>query len=102
MTFCIYSNAHVADSDSNEEHIFPLTLGGSNAFTIQVSKASNARYNRELDEKLKSCLFLATNRKKHNSRGHKHIPVPPPKAKITVGADKSVVLKFDENGLLQL
>jgi hypothetical protein len=102
MTFCIYSNAHVADDDSNEEHIFPLTLGGSNAFTIQISKASNARSNRELDEKLKSCLFLATNRKIHDARGHKNKLVMPPKAKITVGSDKSVILKFDENGFLQL
>lgn len=102
MVFCIYSNSHISDNDSNEEHIFPLTLGGSNAFTIQVSKISNTRSNRELDEKLKSCLFLATNRKKHDARGHKNKAITPPKAKITVGTDKSVVFKFDENGLLQL
>jgi len=101
MTFCIYSNTDVADGELNNEHIFPLTLGGNNAFTIRVSKAFNTLANRELDEKLKSCLFLATNRKKHEATGHRNQIVNPPKIKITVGSDKSVVFEFDDNDLLQ-
>lgn len=102
MTFCIYSNSHVTDSDANEEHIFPLTLGGSDEFTIKVSKLSNSRVNRELDERLKSSFFLAVNRKKYEARGHRNKIVAPPKAKINVGLDGSVVFKFDENDLLRL
>lgn len=101
MTFCIYSNTDVADGESNNEHIFPLTLGGNNAFTIRVSKTFNTLANREIDEKLKSCLFLATNRKKHKAIGHRNQIVNPPKIKITVGSDRSVVFKFDDNDLLQ-
>lgn len=101
MTFCIYSNTDVADSESNNEHIFPLTLGGNNSFTIIVSKTFNTLANREIDEKLKSCLFLAANRKKHKAIGHRNQTVNPPKIKITVGSDKSVVFKFDDNDLLQ-
>lgn len=102
MTFCIYSNVNITDSDSNREHIFPLTLGGNDNFTVIVSKASNTLANRELDEKLKACFFLATNRKKHKSLGHRNQSVSPPKTKITVGTDKSVVLKFDHDHTLQL
>lgn len=102
MVFCIYSNTEVADSESNIEHIFPLTLGGSDAFTISVSKSINTLANRELDEKLKSCLSLATNRKKHQAVGHRNQSVRPPKIKITVGTDKSVIFKFDDNDLLEL
>lgn len=102
MSFCIYSNSYVADSELNDEHVFPLSLGGHNRFTIKVSKLANTLANRELDEKLKACPFLATNRKKHKSTGHKGKTPSPPNAKITVGSDKSVVLKFDDNDLLQL
>ena len=100
MTFCIYSGLDVANSEMSIEHIFPLTLGGSDAYTVNVSKSSNGLANREIDEKLKSCFFLATNRKKHGALGHRKTAVCPPKAKITVGGDKSVVFKFDENDLL--
>jgi len=101
MSFCIYSNSDVADGDSNDEHIFPLSLGGHDKFTIKVSKLANHRANRELDEKLKACPFLATNRKRHGARGHRGKIPSPPNSKITVGPDKSVVFKFDGNDLLQ-
>ena len=102
MTFCIYSGFDVTDSPSSIEHIFPLTLGGSDAYTINVSKSANTLANKELDEKLKTCLFLAVKRKKHQAQGHRKTTISPPKTKITVGTDQSVVFKFDENNLLQL
>jgi hypothetical protein len=101
MSFCIYSNSDVADSELNDEHIFPLSLGGHNRFTVKVSKFVNTLVNRELDEKLKACPFLATNRKRHESTGHRGKTPSPPNVKITVGSDKSVVFKFDDNDLLQ-
>lgn len=102
MSFCIYSNSDVADVELNDEHIFPLSLGGHEKFTIKVSKTANTLANRELDEKLKACPFLATNRKRWGAKGHRGKTPSPPKVKITVGSDKSVVFKFDDNDLLQL
>ncbi|MGZ8215675.1 MAG: hypothetical protein ACXWTP_14375 [Methylosarcina sp.] len=101
MSFCIYSNSDVADGDSNDEHIFPLSLGGHDRFTIKVSKLANDRANKELDEKLKACPFLATNRKRYGATGHRGKTPRPPNVKITAGSDKSVVFKFDDNDLLQ-
>ncbi|WP_090572393.1 hypothetical protein [Nitrosomonas sp. Nm33] len=92
----------MADVDLNDEHIFPLTLGGHDRFTIKVSKFANVRANKEIDEKLKACPFLATNRKRHGTTGHRSKTVNPPKAKITSRSDKSIVFKFDNNDLLQL
>ncbi|MCB1948106.1 MAG: hypothetical protein H6940_02485 [Burkholderiales bacterium] len=102
MAFCIYSGSDVKENELNKEHIFPLTLGGNNSFTVYVSKLCNTRANREIDEKLKSCLFLATNRKRNESRGHRNKAVTPPKTKISVGSDKSVTFRFDDYGNLQL
>jgi hypothetical protein len=101
MSFCIYLNSDVADGESNDEHVFPLSLGGHDRFTIKVSKFANTLANRELDEKLKTCPFLATNRKRHGATGHRNKTPSPPNVKITVGSDKSVVFRFDDNDLLQ-
>lgn len=102
MTYCIYTNSLATEDELNDEHIFPLALGGSDNFTIRVSKLANTLANRELDEKLKSCPFLATNRKRHKARGHRGKSPSPPNTRITVGSDKSVAFKFNDNDLLDL
>lgn len=100
MHYCIYSNTILEDNETNEEHIFPLTLGGHDQFTIRVSKKANTRANKELDEKIKSCFFLARNRKINESKGHRNKQPSPPMIKIISGFDKSIALKFDENDYL--
>lgn len=102
MKFCIYTNSFLPDTDVNDEHIFPLTLGGHDQFTIKVAKTANTLVNKELDEKLKACFLLARNRRIYNSKGHRNKKPSPPKVKISVGSDQSVVLKFDKNDYLQL
>lgn len=101
MSFCIYTGTTLADGLINDEHIFPLTLGGHDDFVIKVSKTSNSRVNKELDEKLKSCIFLSKNRKDHQSKGHRKKEINPPRVKARVGLDTSVVLKFDDQNFLQ-
>lgn len=102
MALCIYSDSNAANDELNEEHIFPLTLGGNNLFTVKVLKKYNTRANQEIDEKLKSCLFMAASRKAHEAKGHRKREVAAPKAKIAVGPDQSVALKFNDTGQLSL
>jgi len=79
-----------------------LTLGGNDLFTVNVLKTYNSRANKEIDEKLKSCFFMAANRKAARANGHRRKQVAAPKAKITVGADSSVVPKFNDSGDISL
>lgn len=101
MKYCVYSGHAVSDDGMNDEHIFPLALGGHDQFTIKVSKSLNVLVNKELDERLKSCFFLSRNRKIHHAKGHRNKEPNPPKVKVNVGSDRSVVFKFDENNFLQ-
>lgn len=100
--YCIYSNTNVPDLESNPEHIFPLSLGGRNDFTLKVSIEFNALVNSEIDERLARCFFLATNRHQHNSRGHRNKQVRAPKPTITLKNDIPISLRFDSSGLLEL
>lgn len=97
--YCIYSDKYVADEETNSEHIFPLTLGGKNDFTLQVSKEFNSLVNREIDEKLAHCFFLAVDRRKNNARGHRQTEIKAPRTKSIGKTPTNFV--FDTSGFLQ-
>lgn len=97
--YCIYSDKYVADEETNSEHIFPLTLGGKDDFTIQVSKKLNSLVNREIDEKLAHCFFLAVDRRKNNARGHRQTEIKAPRTKSLGKRPTNFV--FDTSDFLQ-
>ena len=100
--YCVYSGTEIDEFESNIDHIFPLSLGGRNDFTIRVSKIQNSRVNSEIDQKLAGCFFLARYRRLHNSKGHRNNQLLPRNTKISVGQDKSIVFKFNNKNYLQL
>ncbi|MBC8394954.1 MAG: hypothetical protein H8E17_20585 [Deltaproteobacteria bacterium] len=97
--YCIYSDKDVTDEETNSEHIFPLTLGGKDDFTLQVSKELNSLVNREIDEKLAHCSFLAVDRRQHNAQGHRKTEIQPSRTKSL--GKRPVKFVFDTSGFLQ-
>lgn len=97
--YCIYSDRDVHYEETNPEHIFPLTLGGKNDFTIRVSIELNSLVNREIDEKLAHCFFLAVDRRQNNAQGHRKSEIKPPRIKSL--GKRSTSFVFDTNGFLQ-
>ncbi len=100
--YCPYSGQNISINTVGPEHIFPLSLGGRNNFTVKVAKEMNDLANREIDEPLSRCFFVTADRKKHNARGHRGAKIRAPK--IYGSLQKSnmpIRLMFDSNNLLQ-
>lgn len=72
----------------NAEHIIPLSLGGSNSFTVPVSKALNAELGSAIDAALATSDVLTMfRRREFDARGHSN---KKPEVRIrdaTYGAD---------------
>jgi len=60
--FCPYQGKDVPDELATLEHVVPYSVGGSNAFTIKVSKDANSRAGDEADCLLTNNFFIATER----------------------------------------
>lgn len=76
MMYCIYSGKEIHELESNdeletnEEHIIPLSLGGSDDFTIRVSKEYNDYLGSNVDGKMTQDFFIAMDRVRHQDKGH--------------------------------
>lgn len=68
--YCIYTDNTITKEASNEEHIIPLSLGGSDAFTIKVDKDFNSKVGSEIDGKLSNDFLINMARRKRGVRGH--------------------------------
>jgi hypothetical protein len=68
--YCIYTDTEITKKTSSEEHIIPLSLGGSNAFTIIVDKEFNSKVGSEIDGKLSNDFIINMARSKRGIRGH--------------------------------
>lgn len=69
MIYCIYSDKEIRDSESNIEHIIPLSLGGSNQFTIPVSEKLNSAL-AKVDGKVANDFLIKLMCAKNNTRGY--------------------------------
>lgn len=98
MVYCIYSGKEIKESDSNVEHIIPLSLGGSNEFTINVSKECNSYLGSKVDGKMTRDFLIGMDRVKHEEKGHsKKEPRLDVKSKLEDG--KPVITSFTKNDM---
>jgi hypothetical protein len=68
--YCPYSDREVSFSETTTEHIIPLSLGGSDRFTIPVHKHANSQLGSQIDGKLADDFLILFQREKFRARGH--------------------------------
>jgi len=69
--WCPYSGNYLNHEACSPEHIIPLSLGGSNAFTVMVSSELNAKAGSEIDAALATKdLGTMIRRREFSARGH--------------------------------
>lgn len=68
--YCPYTDSDVPKSETNSEHIIPLSLGGADGFEIPVHSGLNTKVGSELDGKLANEFFWALRRTEYDARGH--------------------------------
>ena len=72
--WCPYAGQYCKSSDSDEEHIIPLALGGNNNFTIMVNREINSILGTDLDGKLIKHPLVASARRYYGLLGHSKKP----------------------------
>ena len=68
--YCPYTDSDIPESETNSEHIIPLSLGGANGLEIPVHSSFNTKVGSELDGKLANEFFWALRRTEYDARGH--------------------------------
>lgn len=68
--YCPYTDTKIDANSSSVEHIIPLSLGGSNTFTIPVSKAYNSKVGSDIDGDLANDFLVLLRRSHFDARGH--------------------------------
>lgn len=68
--YCIYSGKEIIESEANVEHIIPLSLGGSDKFTIMVSKELNSYLGSKVAGKMTQDFLISMDRVKRDGKGH--------------------------------
>jgi hypothetical protein len=69
--YCIYEDAFFDESLMSIEHIIPLSLGGSNLFTIKVSKKSNSNLGALVDGKFANDSLIKLHNLNYEYKGHR-------------------------------
>lgn len=78
MIWCPYLGTEIDRSAATPEHIIPLSLGGSNGFTVLVDRSVNSKIGSEIDAALASKdALIVSRRAKFGVRGHSNkTPLP--------------------------
>ena len=66
--WCPYTNDLI--KEASVEHVIPLSLGGSDHFTIAVNRDINSKLGSEIDAVLANDLMILFQRRALNARGH--------------------------------
>ncbi len=69
VKWCPYLGEELPKNSFNEEHIIPLSLGGSNKLTIEVEKNINAELGRKLDSEIGKTPIISSARRHHSLKG---------------------------------
>jgi hypothetical protein len=75
--YCIYTDAEVPQECGNYDHVYPLSLGGTNQFTIWSDIEKNSLIGSEVDGKLVNDPLLGPALQESGVRGHgrkAHVP----------------------------
>ncbi|WP_189491149.1 hypothetical protein [Formosimonas limnophila] len=95
-TFCIYEGRNIPNTEISEEHIIPLSLGGTNDLVILASKSINSVAG-EIEGKLGNELSMFLRRNEFDVRGHSgKRPVPTYKSGRIKELDLSVQVQLDK------
>lgn len=99
--YCPYTDEELRPDETNREHIIPLSLGGSNQFTIGVDAKFNAEVGSEVDGVLANDFLILPRRIELDARGHTQKKPTAITKKSTMGDEKSPVQVefFSEEGL---
>lgn len=99
--YCIYTNEYIEKDKANIEHIIPLSLGGSDQFTIYVNKEFNSKVGSSIDGQLANEFFTMLRRKHFGAKGHSNKePIPLLKKSflsINDNEDKPIQVKFSKD-----
>jgi hypothetical protein len=94
--YCIYLNA--ISADLSLEHIFPLSLGGHDKFSINVDRKTNNGTASRIDSALANDFAILFDRRRLNAKGHSG-KQPVPIAKRSTFDGRKVQARFEEEGL---
>lgn len=95
-TFCIYEGRNIPNTEISDEHIIPLSLGGSNALVIPASKSINSVAG-EIEGKLGNELGMSLRRNEFDVRGHSgKRPVPTYKSGKIKELDLPIQVQLDK------
>ncbi|CAN7659794.1 hypothetical protein [Variovorax paradoxus] len=76
MIWCPYTDTEIDVASASPEHIIPLSLGGSNGFTIPVEAQFNSEVGGQVDGAVANDFLTLVRRTKFDARGHsKKAPV---------------------------
>ena len=70
LIYCPYTDTEIILSLSNNEHIIPLSLGGSNSFVLPVNAKFNSDAGSSIDGDLANDLLILFRRRHFDARGH--------------------------------
>jgi hypothetical protein len=101
VMYCPYTDTELLPDETNLEHIIPLSLGGSNQFTIGVNAKFNAEVGSKVDGVLANDFLILPRRIELDARGHTKKKPTAISKKSTMGDEKSPVQVefFSEEGL---
>lgn len=68
--YCIYSGKYLKDEEMNIEHIIPLSLGGSDEFTIMVGREINCDLGSKVDGKFCNDFLIMLEQLPYENKGH--------------------------------
>lgn len=95
LTYCPYTDKDIEASAANIEHIFPLSLGGSNSFVIKADAEFNSRVGSKVDGALANDFLVLGRRIKMNARGHtKKRPVARTKSASMENRSRPIQVEF--------
>lgn len=70
LIYCPYTDSEIDPALTNNEHIVPLSLGGSNSFVLPVNKKFNSDAGSDIDGVLANDLLVLFRRQQFDARGH--------------------------------
>jgi hypothetical protein len=69
MIWCPYTDRELNESETNEEHILPLALGGSDQFVIPVDKSANSTVGSDIDGAIEKEFYVKFARREFDAVG---------------------------------
>lgn len=70
LIYCPYTDSEIAPAFTNNEHIIPLSLGGSNSFVLPVNRQFNSDAGSNIDGDLANDFLILFRRRHFDARGH--------------------------------